>query len=184
MRTALIIVDPQEDYRPGNPMGSRDSDTIIPVLVQLAGEVDTLIVARDLHPIDHITFRAQGGIWPEHCVKGTRGAWLHPAITDLEPEYVATKGQDRLEGGHSAFEAETLRPLRKVEDILKDEKITDVIVGGYLLEWAVAQTAFDANALGYKTTLKLSASQTWLAPGERQGDIVSRLEKAGVTVDD
>lgn len=79
-----------------------------------------------------------------------KGVKLHPEIHE-EADYVITKA------GFSAFEGGTLRPLRNLEDILKDENVTDILVIGVTLEEGVAQTAFDANALGYPTTVDLSA---------------------------
>lgn len=31
----------------------------------------------DCHPADHCSFQANGGVWPVHCVKDTRGGAIH-----------------------------------------------------------------------------------------------------------
>ena len=38
------------------------------------------MATRDWHPPDHGSFAEQGGTWPPHCVQGTPGAELHPAL--------------------------------------------------------------------------------------------------------
>ena len=36
---------------------------------------ELVAATRDWHPADHGSFQEQGGIWPVHCVQGTRGAY-------------------------------------------------------------------------------------------------------------
>jgi len=54
---------------------------------------------------------------------------------------------------YSGFEAETLRPKESVEEILKLDGIFEVWIMGYGHSWDVPQTAFDAAALGYNTSI-------------------------------
>ncbi len=111
------------------------------------------------------------------CKKGTKGARLNPYVTRMADVIVTKEAV-----GPSAFEGGTLRPI---ERILKIHGITRVVVGGYFLEWTVAQTAFDANALGYDTSVDLSMTVS------EAGDVIpvvdfgmdtifARLERAGV----
>ena len=37
---------------------------------------------QDWHPRSTPHFREEGGVWPVHCVRGTWGAELHPALAD------------------------------------------------------------------------------------------------------
>jgi nicotinamidase/pyrazinamidase len=192
-RTALIIVDAQNDYLPGGSLGFPGSDEIIKPLVEFANlAADVVIASRNLYPPDHESFNlkrkpgdpiftpSMEGSWPVNCVKGTKGASVVPEIAHIA-EYVVTKGMKRDQWGFSAFEAGTLRPLKSLEDILHDEKVTHVAVGGYWLEWCVAQTAFDANALGYDTAVEMDLSMSLGGPF-RASDQAAKLEKAGVTL--
>src|SRR5208282_493394 len=168
-KTALIAVDVQNDYLPGGALGFPNSDRIIKPLVEFTKITGCLtIVSRNLHPPDHRSFNLDrdaddpidkvgdnGGHRPVNCVKGTRGARVISELAPPVAHYVVTKGQSRDQGGYTAFEAGTLRPLESLEDILVREQIKYVTVGGYWLEHCVAQTAFDANALGYDTGIDL-----------------------------
>jgi nicotinamidase/pyrazinamidase len=178
-------VDVQNDYQPGGALGSPDSDRIIEPLIEYATlAADVVIASRNLHPDDY-----DFGTSPPSCIKGTPGARI---VTDLavivaKPEnYVISKGMDRGQGGYSAFEGGTLRPLESLEDILRNEKITHVAVGGYWLDLCVAQTAFDAAALGYATAIEMTCTLPFPEfnhdSSPQRKATFERLERAGVPV--
>src|SRR3954451_22428621 len=113
MTRALIIVDFQNDFTPGGALAVRDGDRIAARIDQLArsGEFDLVVATRDWHPAGHGSFAAQGGPWPEHCVQGTEGAELHPALDRALVDVVVDKGQDPQTEGYSAFQATSLGDL-------------------------------------------------------------------------
>ena len=199
-RTALIAVDVQNDYLPGGALGFPNSDRIIAPLVEYATlAADVVIISRNLHPINHESFnheRDEGdpiykvgknyGAWPINCVKGTPGAKIVSdlaAIASRPHNYVVTKSMNRDQGGFSAFEGGTLRPLESLEDILHREMITHVAVGGYWLDWCVAHTAFDANALGYATAIEISCTLPFPefdTKSVKRSETYERLSRAGI----
>lgn len=198
-KTALIAVDVQQDYQPDGPLGSPDSDRIIEPLIEYATlAADIVICSRNLRPVDHKSFNRKrnrtdpvytpgtDAAWPASCIKGTPGARIVPdlaAITAQPKNYVITKSIAPDQGGFSAFEGGTLRPLESLEDILRREEITHVAVGGYWLEWCVAQTAFDASALGFATAIEISCTLPFpeFGPGSSErAKIFEKLAKAGV----
>lgn len=180
MKTALIAVDTQNDYLPDGPLGFPGSDAILLPLVEYATlAADVVIVSRNLRPPNSKSFAKFGGYLPPSCIKGTPGAKIVSNLVGIASQagnYVVTKATDPDQGGYSAFEGGTLRPLESLEDILAREEITHVTVGGYLLENAVANTAFDANALGYSVMVELR-STTGVA---NRSVTLDRFEKAGV----
>src|ERR687895_326538 len=96
-REALIIVDFQNDFTPGGALGVPDGDEIAGRINELAAEprFELVIATRDWHPRDHGSFEELGGIWPVHCVQGTEGAELHPALERAEVDLVFDKGQNQ-----------------------------------------------------------------------------------------
>lgn len=168
---------------PGGALGFSGSDRIIAPLIEYATvAADLAIVSRSLHPIDHCSFEQEGGTDPVNRVKGTAGAKIVPEVTALlakQDSYVVTKATVGDEGGWSAFDGGTLRPLENLEDILAREKITHVVVGGYWLETCVAQTAFDANALGYKTAIEMPCTQV-RGGHDAALDTIAKLIHAGI----
>lgn len=183
-KTALIAVDVQNDYQPGGVLGSPGSDRIIEPLIAYATlAADVVIASRNLRPPDHKSFENS----PLSCVKGTPGARI---VTDLAAivakaeNYVISKGLDSNGGGDfSAFEGGTLRPLESLEDILRREEITHVAVGGYWLDFCVAQTAFDAAALGYATAIEMTCTLPFPDidhDSPKRKAVFDSLERAGV----
>ena len=180
-RTALIAVDCQVDYLPAGALGFPGSDDILLPLVEYATlAADVVIASRNLHPANHRSFVKFGGYLPPNCIKGTPGAKIVSNITGIVAQahnYVVTKATLPNQGGFSAFEGGTLRPLESLEDILAREEITHITVGGYLLEGAVANTAFDANALGYSVMVELRSAA---GHPEKQRETLERFDRAGV----
>ena len=99
--TALVIIDMQRDFVPGdpltNPQGGRfgvaEGNHCVPPIVHMidaAAKAGALVGAtRDYHPHDHASFMPQGGPFPPHCVQGTAGARFMPEIAAAlarEPE--------------------------------------------------------------------------------------------------
>ena len=107
----LIIVDYQNDFaRPDGALSVPDGEAIAPRLNALAasGDYELVVATRDWHPPDHGSFAEQGGIWPVHCVQGTEGAELHPALDTGPLDAIVDKGQARDTEGYSAFDATSL----------------------------------------------------------------------------
>ena len=79
---ALVIVDFQNDFTPGGALAVPHGDEIAERINALAasGDYELVVATRDWHPADHGSFAEQGGPWPVHCVAGTPGAQLHPAL--------------------------------------------------------------------------------------------------------
>ncbi|MFP3982941.1 MAG: isochorismatase family protein [Desulfurivibrionaceae bacterium] len=148
---ALIIVDLQNDFLPGGNLAVPGGDQVIGPLNQaifLFKEKNLPIFAsRDWHPADHISFAAQGGPWPRHCVQETRGASF---ATDLElpcQAGIISKGTDQGQDNYSAFDGTDL-DLR-----LKSLQVERLVIGGLAQDVCVKNTVLDACRLGYRVFL-------------------------------
>lgn len=155
MRKALLIVDFQNDFTPGGALAVPSGDAIADRVNELAAssEFDLVVATRDWHPPDHGSFHAQGGPWPEHCVRGTPGAELHPALDRSHVDVVIGKGQDPSTEGYSGFEGTELGTL------LEERAIVEVTVVGLTTDYCVKNTALGALRSGFKTTLDREAVQ-------------------------
>ncbi|MBA3531312.1 MAG: isochorismatase family protein, partial [Ardenticatenales bacterium] len=84
-KSALILVDVQNDFCPGGTLAVNEGDQVVPVLNDYAERFSKagapVYATRDWHPDDHLSFNAQGGIWPVHCVRESAGAAFHPDLT-------------------------------------------------------------------------------------------------------
>ncbi len=169
--TGLLIVDVQHDFLPGGALGVPRGDEVVEPLVELAGAAEVVVASRDWHPPDHCSFRAQGGSWPAHCVAGTEGAALHPAIAALALDRVADKGSDSEQEAYSAFAAPGLA------EELRRRGVRRLLVGGLATDYCVRASALDALAAGFEVIVVEDAVRAVeVAPGdgERALDEVRR----------
>ena len=112
-----------------------------------------ILFIRDQHPADHSSFKEQGGIWPSHCVAGTRGGEIHQ---DLAPyaceELTFDKGCEKDKEQYSGFEGvnNAGQPLSEVLELLDT---TDVYVCGIATEYCIRNTCEDLLKAGFKVHL-------------------------------
>ncbi len=165
MARALVIVDFQNDFTPGGALGVPEGSEIAGRIDALArsGEYALVVATRDWHPPDHGSFAAQGGPWPEHCVQGTPGAELHPALDRALVDVVLDKGQDPATEGYSGFEGTGL------EALLRERAIDHVTVVGLATDYCVKNTALDALRRGFAVTVDSTAVRAVeVEPGDGQ----------------
>jgi nicotinamidase/pyrazinamidase len=142
---ALIVVDVQRDFCPGGALPVPEGDQVVPVINRALALADWLTVAtRDWHPQEHCSFKAQGGTWPVHCVAGTDGAALHPALDAKRIRHVVSKATTKEAEAYSGFQGTELAAL------LQGQGIRRVFVCGLATEYCVKATALDARRAGFE----------------------------------
>lgn len=80
----LIIVDPQVDFTTGS-LATANGPAAMDYLAKALDEgawknYGWIIVTQDAHPANHCSFVEQGGVFPPHCVQGTEGMNVYPAL--------------------------------------------------------------------------------------------------------
>lgn len=178
MRRALVIVDFQNDFTPGGALAVAGGDEIAARINELAasGGYDLVVATRDWHPPDHGSFAEEGGIWPVHCVQGTPGAELHPALDQAHVDVVIDKGQDPEAEGYSGFEDTELERLLRARDI------DEVTVVGLATDYCVKNTALDALRLGFDVEIDSEAVRgVDVEPGDAE-QALDELAAAGAEV--
>lgn len=158
MRTALVVVDMQNDFMDGGALPVKGSLALIPIInktiASLLAHNALIITTQDWHTLDHSQLQPNGGLWPVHCIQNSHGAELADGLI-LPPETLSVfKGLDKTADGYSGFEgAELEEPNASLENILKAHNITHVYVCGVATDYCVKATALDAAKLGYQTSL-------------------------------
>ena len=188
--TALLVVDVQNDFasKSGSlavPGGEDVIDYINDQVEQAESAGAVVIYTQDWHPESTPHFEKDGGIWPVHCVAGTSGAELHPALHVIDDAIRIKKGT-KGEDGYSAFSVRDpesdFRSSTDLADKLREREVSKVAVVGLALDYCVKETALDASAQGFETVL--------LADGTRPVNLstgdgvraVAALVEAGVQV--
>ena len=159
-RDALVIVDVQNDFCPGGSLGVSEGDRVVPVLNQYARRFSDaggpIFATRDWHPEKTKHFRAYGGVWPPHCVQGTKGAEFHPAL-DLPPEAtVVSKGMDPEQDAYSCFQAQNSEGM-DFAVIVGERGVQRLFVGGLATDYCVRFTALDALREGFQVVVLIDA---------------------------
>ncbi len=116
-KSALVIVDMQNDFLPGGALAIPQGDAILPKVnayLELFERRGLPIIAtRDWHPPETTHFQVKGGVWPIHCVQGTPGAEFHPDLALPDKTIGRVQGDGADEDAYSAFQARDAqgRPL-------------------------------------------------------------------------
>jgi nicotinamidase/pyrazinamidase len=188
--TALIVVDVQNDF--ADPDGSLSVPGAEPALAAINREIaaavgaDTVVVAtQDWHPEHTPHFAQDGGPWPVHCVAGTWGADLHPALELPDAATRVRKGANG-EDGYSGF---TMRDPRtgataptELEGILRGHGVDAVAVVGLATDYCVKATALDAIRLGFAAIVLTNAvAAVEIEPGDGERAL-DELCDAGVVL--
>jgi nicotinamidase/pyrazinamidase len=162
MSEALLVIDVQNDFTPGGALGVPHGDEVIARINELiaSGDFSPVLATRDWHPPDHGSFAPEGP-WPVHCVAGTPGAELHPALDRAGIDEIIDKGQDRGTEGYSAFDATGLAEL------LRADRVDAVTVVGLATDYCVRATALDALREGFAVTVDSAGTRPVdVAPGD------------------
>jgi len=124
------------------------------------------VLTQDWHPAAHRSFasshpgKAQFDsvtldygpqvLWPDHCVRGTRGAEFAAALDIPHAALVIRKGCRRNVDSYSAF-CEADRTTRTgLAGYLRERGHRRVFVAGLATDFCVAWTAIDARAEGFE----------------------------------
>ncbi len=189
-RTALIVTDVQNDF--ADPAGSLYVPGGEEVIERVNAEVDramdagsVVVYTQDWHPPSTPHFEKDGGVWPVHCVVGTWGAELHPRLRVIEGAPIVQKGT----GGEDGYSGFTVRDPTSgeeygtgLEDLLRDRGVRRTAVVGLATDYCVKETALDALAKGFETTVLTDAVR---AVERHQGDgsrALEELREAGAAV--
>ena len=178
---ALIVVDIQNDFCEGGSLavagGAQVAARVSEYLASGPG-YDVVVATRDAHidPGDHFSDQPDfAGHWPPHCVQGTPGARFHPALTWRDFDAVFDKGA--YQAAYSGFEG-TCADGTDLAGYLRERGITGVDVCGLATDYCVDETARDAAAAGFATTV-LTGLTAAVAP-DRLAGILAGWARAGV----
>jgi len=151
---ALIIVDVQMDFLPGGALPVPEGDQIVPVLneyIDLLKRKAKTYATRDWHPPNHVSFKAQGGPWPPHCLQDSEGAKFHPDLKLPKDATIISKALDPKRESYSGFDNTDLA------NDLRLNGVSRIFVCGLATDYCVKNTVLDGLALGFDVVLLTDA---------------------------
>jgi nicotinamidase/pyrazinamidase len=181
----LIVVDVQPDFCEGGalpvPGGNAVAAGIADYLEHHRGRYALVAASRDRHVDPGAHFSADPDYvssWPRHCVVGTPGADLHPALAGTAFDAVVDKGAHAA--AYSAFEGRTADGLTLADILTAVGPGAGVDVCGLAADYCVRATALDAARGGWRTRVLVRYTAA-VAPASGRA-AMSELAAAGVDV--
>ena len=184
---ALLIIDMQADFLPStpehaSPLAVREGDDIIPGLNALARKFDHVLLTQDWHPAGHISFasahpgqqpftgtvQAPYGtqtLWPDHCIQGTPGAQLAPALDIPHAELLLRKGFRRDIDSYSAFVENDKHTRTGLAGFLRERELKRLFFVGLAFDFCVGFSALDAHRLGFEAIILEDLTRAVDLPG-------------------
>jgi len=154
-KSALVIVDVQNDFLPGGALPVPNGDLVTEPLnnyISFFKKKNLPIFAtKDWHPRNHISFRDRGGPWPPHCIQHTTGAEISGKLVLPPTVRLVDKAFSPDKDAYSGFQETTLYPeLYKLG-------VKRLFIGGLATDYCVKATVLDSIKLEFETILLLDA---------------------------
>ncbi|KAA9339332.1 bifunctional nicotinamidase/pyrazinamidase [Hymenobacter busanensis] len=178
---ALLLIDIQNDFVPGGALAVPAGDAVIPLANELQARFDLVVATQDWHPPGHHSFASSHPgrnlfetidldglpqvLWPDHCVQGSAGAELHPALRQERIEAIFRKGTTPVIDSYSGFFDNGHRKSTGLADYLRGKGVRQVYVAGLAGDYCVYFSAKDALAEGFDTYLIADATRAIDADG-------------------
>ncbi|HEB80528.1 MAG TPA: nicotinamidase [Chromatiales bacterium] len=199
---ALLVVDVQPDFMPDGALPVAEGDRILAPLRRLleSGRFRHRIATQDWHPPGHISFASRHPgrvpfdtlglyghpqvLWPDHCVQGTDGAALHPALPWERVDLILRKGTDPQVDSYSGFrnnwDPRGSRPATGLAGYLRERGVREVYLCGLARDVCVKWTAEDAVEAGFRTRLFWDLTRA-VDPGANEA-LRADLARSGVEI--
>lgn len=199
---ALIVVDMQPDFLPGGALAVPDGDEVLDPIADMmtSGHFGLQVATQDWHPPDHVSFASRHDgkepmevidlhghdqvLWPDHCVQGTPGAELHPALPWERVSAIVRKGSERESDSYSGFRnnwnPDRERPPTGLAGYLRERGVERVYLCGLARDFCVRWSAEDAADAGFDTTLLWDLSRS--IDSGKDDELRASLEEQGVQI--
>ena len=199
-RDVLLVIDVQPDFMPGGALPVPDGDAVVPAANRLLARFGHAVATQDWHPPGHLSFAAshpgaapfstlrlpygEQTLWPDHCLQGTPGAELHPALDGRRLRAVFRKGFRPAVDSYSGFTENDRVTGTGLEGYLRGVGATRLFLCGLATDYCVSATALDATARGFPCFIIENACRAIAAPrpggGTTLDDARAAMREAGV----
>ncbi len=198
MKTALLLVDLQNDFMPGGALAVNEGDQVVAIANDLMAKYDLVVATQDWHPVDHGSFADNHDgknifdmidlhgleqiLWPVHCVQNSEGAAFHKDLAVENIEKIFQKGTDPTVDSYSGFFDNGKRQDTGLVAYLNEQGIEQVDVMGLATDYCVKFTALDAVAAGFATRLIVAGSRAVNMNPEDEQTAIADMQAAGITI--
>ena len=169
MKTALLVIDVQNDFCPAGALEVAGGNEVVPYINKEMVKYDCVVLTQDWHPKGHSSFATSHEgknplelikmpygdqvLWPDHCVQGCKGAEFHPDLNIEQANAIIRKGSNPFIDSYSAFFENDRKTPTGLDGYLKSLEIEKVNLVGLATDFCVNYSAQDAANLGYKVSV-------------------------------
>ena len=169
MKTALLVIDVQNDFCPAGALEVAGGNEIVPYINKEIVKYDCVVLTQDWHPKGHSSFATSHEgknplelikmpygdqvLWPDHCVQGSKGAEFHPDLNIEQANAIIRKGSDPRIDSYSAFFENDRKTPTGLDGYFKSLEIENINLVGLATDFCVNYSAQDAANLGYKVSV-------------------------------
>ena len=189
----LLVVDVQNDFCPGGALAVPGGNEVVPIVNRIASRFPHVILTQDWHPKDHISFASnhlgkkpydmidldygKQVLWPDHCVQGSTGAALHPALAVPQAELILRKGYHRTIDSYSAFRENDRKTKTGLAAYLRERGLKRLFIAGLAFDYCVRYSAEDAVAEGFSIFVIADGCRAIDLEGSRDAALASFAEQ-------
>lgn len=186
-KDALVVVDVQNDFCPGGALPVADGDKVVPALNRYIERFQQaqmpIFATRDWHPEKTSHFKAYGGLWPPHCIQGTKGAEFRSDLQLPGNAVIVSAGMALDAEGYSGFEGRDDRGLGLAE-LLRGRGVERLFVGGLATDYCVKHTVLDGLKEGFQVVLLEDAVRgVDLQPGDSERAIAEMVRAGAAKIE-
>ena len=169
MKTALLVIDVQNDFCPAGALAVVGGNEIVPYINKEMVKYDCVVLTQDWHPKGHSSFATSHEgknplelikmpygdqvLWPDHCIQGSKGAEFHPDLNIEQANAIIRKGSNPFIDSYSAFFENDRKTSTGLDGYLKSLEIEKISLVGLATDFCVNYSAQDAANLGYKVSV-------------------------------
>jgi nicotinamidase/pyrazinamidase len=169
MKTALLVIDVQNDFCPAGALEGAGGTAIIADINQEMKKYDCVVLTQDWHPKGHSSFATSHDgkepfdviempygdqvLWPEHCVQGSDGANFHFKLDLHRANAIIRKGTNPQIDSYSAFFENDRITATGLDGYFKSLGIEKINLVGLATDFCVNYSAQDAANLGYRVSV-------------------------------
>lgn len=172
-KTALLVVDVQNDFLPDGALGIAHADEILPEInFLLTLPFDVRVATQDWHPPGHCSFAStwektpgeemlfgtyRQTLWPDHCIQGSHGAAFSSELNTASFDLIIHKGVDVDVDSYSTFFDNQKIRSTGLETHLRERGVHDLFFSGLATEYCVFYSVVDAIELGFRPYVVIDA---------------------------
>lgn len=187
MKTALLIVDVQNDFCPGGALATARGDKVATRIAELisgtdgqAREYDYVVATQDWHIDPGAHFSENPDFvdsWPEHCVADSDGAQIRRPVPTDQIDQFFKKGH--YTAAYSGFEGVNDAD-QGLAEWLREHDIARLDVCGIATDHCVRATVLDALKEGFEVRVP----QDMCSPVDdaRGADALREMQNAGAAL--